>query len=97
MRSQFGIVLAIGKAIVHDAVPRGPVSIFNFASEGTGKPNAIPLLRLEQSQDEAMLNRTIEGLYIEGGQTMLLDAIQLISDRLQEWAPDSDKGAGIIP
>ena len=51
----------------------------------------MPVLRMKQSQDEAMLNRTIDGLYIEGGQTTLLDAIQIISDRLNEWAPDSEK------
>lgn len=92
MRSQFDTVLNIGKAIVHQTAARGPVSIFNFASEGIGKGSkAVPVLQIQQSQDEARLNRTIDGLYIEGGQTTLLDAIQFISDRLQEWAPDSDK------
>jgi len=91
MRSQFDTVLAIGKAIVHETASRGPTSIFNFESEGIGKPNAMPVLRLEQSQNEAILNRTIDGLYVEGGQTTFLDAIQFISDHLQEWAPDSDK------
>lgn len=92
MRSQFETVCDIGKAIVHETAPRGPVSIFNFQSEGFGKgPNAVPVLRIQQSQDEALLNRTIDGLYIEGGQTTLLDAIQFISDRLQESAPDSEK------
>src|SRR5262249_42322535 len=67
-------------------------SIFNFASQGIGKESkAVPVLRIEQSQDEGQLNRTIDGLYIQGGQTTLLDAIQFISDRLQEWAPDSEK------
>ena len=92
MRSQFQTVLNIGKAIVHDAAPQGPVSIFNFASEGIGKGSkAVPVLRIQQSQDEARLNRTIDELYIQGGQTTLLDAIQFISDRLQEWAADSEK------
>lgn len=92
MRSQFDTVLNIGKAIVHDAAPHGLISIFNFASEGIGKGSkAVPVLQIQQSPDEARLNRTIDGLYIEGGQTTLLDAIQFISDRLQEWVPDSDK------
>jgi von Willebrand factor type A domain len=91
MRSQFDTVLNIGKAVVHETAPHGPVSIFNFASEGLGKNKAVPVVRLQQSQDESVLNRTIDGLYIEGGQTTLLDAIQFISDRLQEWAPHSDK------
>ncbi len=97
MRSQFPTVLSIGKAVIHEIAPRGPVSIFNFQSEGFGKgPNARPVLRLEQSQDEAILNRTIDGLYVEGGQTTLLDAIQFISDRLQQWAPDGDKVIVIV-
>jgi hypothetical protein len=92
MRSQFETVLNIGKAVVHDAAPHGPVSIFNFASEGIGRGSkAVPVSRIQQSQDEATLNRTIDGMYVEGGQTALLDAIQFISDRLQEWSPDTDK------
>jgi len=92
MRSQFDSVLKIGKAVVHQAAPNGPVSIFNFGSQGLGKGSrAVPVLRIEQSEDETQLNRTIDGLYVEGGQTALLDAIQFISDRLQEGAPDSDK------
>ena len=92
MRSQFDTVLSIGKAIVREAAPHGPVSIFNFASEGIGKGwRAVPVARIEQSQDEARLNRTIDDLYVEGGQTALLDAIQFISDHLQAGAPDGEK------
>jgi uncharacterized protein with von Willebrand factor type A (vWA) domain len=92
MRSQFETVLNIGKGIVHQVAPHGPVSIFNFASErGVKKWKAVPVLQIEQSQDEAKLSRTIDGLYVEGGQTTLLDAIQFISDRLQGWAPDGEK------
>ena len=92
MRSQFETVLGIGKGIVHEAAPHGPVSIFNFASEGQGKGwRAVPTARIEQSQDEARLNLTIDGLYVQGGQTALLDAIQFISDRLHAQAPDGDK------
>jgi von Willebrand factor type A domain-containing protein len=92
MRSQFDTVLEIGRAVVHEAAPHGSISIFNFASEGIGKESkAVPVARIEQSQDEAKLNRTIDDLYIQGGQTTLLDAIQLISDRLQQWTPDSQK------
>src|SRR6185437_10066520 len=92
MRSQFETVLGIGKAIVHETAPHGPVSIFNFASEGIGKGSrAVPVARIEQSQDEARLNLTIDGLYVQGGQTALLDAIQFISDRLQASAADSEK------
>jgi hypothetical protein len=97
MRSQFETVLGIGKAIVHETAPHGPVSIFNFASEGIGKGSrAVPVARIEQSQDEARLNMTIDGLYVQGGQTALLDAIQFISDRLHAWQPDGDKVIVIV-
>jgi len=92
MRSQFQTVLDIGKGVVHQTAAHGPVSIFNFASEGAANNwRAVPVVRIEQSQDEAKLNRTIDDLYVQGGQTALIDAIQLISDRLQEWSPDSEK------
>jgi von Willebrand factor type A domain len=92
MRSQFETVLAIGRSVVHQTAPSGPVSIFNFASDrGAKEWRAVPVLRIQESQDEAKLNRTIDGLYIEGGQTSLLDAIQFIADRLQEWSPNSEK------
>ena len=97
MRSQFETVLNLGKAIVHDAATHGPISIFNFGSEGIGRTSkAVPVLRIQQSQDEARLNRTIDDLYVQGGQTTLLDAIQFISDRLQEWTPDSDKVIAVV-
>ena len=92
MRSQFKTVLDLGKGIVDQTATHGPVSIFNFASQGLGKDSrAVPVVRIEQSQDETQLNRTIDGLYVQGGQTTLLDAIQYISDRLQEWTPASKK------
>src|ERR1051326_9085375 len=92
MRSQFGTVLDIGKAIVHETAAHGPVSIFKFATDRVARSkDAIVVLRIAQSQDEAKLNRTIDGFYVEGGQTTLFDAIQNVGDRLQEWAPDSEK------
>ncbi|HEV8589009.1 MAG TPA: vWA domain-containing protein [Pyrinomonadaceae bacterium] len=92
MRGQFSTVLEIGKAVVHQTYDHGPVSVFNFDSEGTGRGSrAVPALRIERSQDEEKLNRTIDGLYVQGGQTTLLDAIQFIADRLHEWSPEGDK------
>jgi Mg-chelatase subunit ChlD len=92
MRGQFSTVLEIGKAVVHQTYDRGPISIFNFASEGIGRGSkSVPALRIERSQDEEKLNRAIDGLYVQGGQTTLLDAIQFIADRLHEWSPEGDK------
>jgi len=92
MRSQFSTVLNVGKAIVHQTAAHGPVSIFKFASEGIGRgAKAVAVLQIERSQDEEMLNRTIESLYVEGGQTTLLDSVQFIADRMHEWSPEGDK------
>lgn len=91
MRSQFATVLNLGKAVVHQTHEHGPVSIFNFASEGVGRSSkALPVERLERSQDEDRLNRAIDNLYIEGGQTALLDAIQFIGERLRQESPNAN-------
>jgi uncharacterized protein with von Willebrand factor type A (vWA) domain len=82
MRSQFENVLRMGKAVAHQVHDHGPVSVFNFRSEFGGGTRAIPTLRIERSQDESALNRTIDGLYIQGGQTTLLDAVEAMAESL---------------
>src|SRR5204863_1072615 len=92
MRSQFKIVNELGKAIVHQVHDHGPVSLFDFHSAGTGRgAKAVATLRLEASQDEQLLNRTIDNFYVEGGQTTLLDAIEFIEQALNQSAPDTNK------
>ncbi|HSP61348.1 MAG TPA: vWA domain-containing protein [Pyrinomonadaceae bacterium] len=92
MRSQFETVFEIGKGVVHQVHDHGPVSLFDFASEGIGPASkAIPTPRIMATQDERVLNRTIENLYIQGGQTMLLDAIEFIGDSLDQQSPDTNK------
>jgi uncharacterized protein with von Willebrand factor type A (vWA) domain len=92
MRSQFALVTELGKAIVEQLHDRGPVSIFDFESKGIGAASrAMPAARIEAAQDEQALNRTFDNIYVQGGQTMLLDAIELIADRLAEKTADADK------
>ena len=92
MRSQFDLELNFGKAIVHQVHKQGPTSIFDFRSEGVGPGmRALPVARIEASQDEGLLNRTINDLYVVGGQTTLLDAIETIVDSLQQNSPDATK------
>lgn len=92
MRSQFATVLDIGKTVAYQTHEHGPVSIFNFASDRSGRPsNAMAIERIERSQDKNQLDRTIDGLYIEGGQTTLLDAIQFIGERLRDESPNADQ------
>ena len=52
--------------------------------------------RIEQTQDEQLLKQTIDNLYVEGGQTTLLDAIQMIADRLGEKAGGPDFSDRVI-
>src|ERR1051326_4067505 len=84
MRSQFAEVLRLGKAVVHQVHHHGPVSIFNFRSESGRTPRAIPTLRIERTQDENALDRTIDGLYVQGGQTTLLDALNAMAEGLNQ-------------
>ena len=92
MRSQFATVLEIGRGVVHQVHDHGPVSLFDFASEGLGRASrAIPTPRIEATQDEQLLNRTINNLYVQGGQTTLLDAIEFIGDSLDRESPDTNK------
>ena len=84
MRSQFAEVLRLGKAVVHRVHDHGPVSIFNFRSEFGRSSRAIPTLRIERSQDENALDRTIDNLYVEGGQTTLLDAVDAMAEGLDK-------------
>jgi Ca-activated chloride channel family protein len=90
MRSQFDTELTFGKAIVNQLHQHGPISVFDFRSDGLGPGmRALPVPRIEASQDERLLNRTIDDLYVEGGQTTLLDAIAVIANSLQQNSPDA--------
>ena len=83
MRSQFDTAREIGKAVVRQIHDHGSVALFDFHSQGSGPGSrAIPIARTEATQDEQSLNRAIDGLYVEGGQTSLLDAIKFIGDSL---------------
>jgi len=81
MRTQFSQVTTIAKAVMRQIHERGPVSIFDFTSEGRLRDaRAVVTPRLEGSQDEKLLEQTIDNLYVVGGQTTLLDAIKVIND-----------------
>jgi hypothetical protein len=97
MRTQFDRVKEIGKAVAQQIHEHGPVSIFDFHSQGILKESrAAPILRLEQSQDQDMLEHCIDNLYVEGGQTTLLDAIQFIAERLGQKAGSPDFSDRVI-
>ncbi len=92
MRTQFKEVLLIAKSVVDQLHERGPVSIFDFHSEGPGhNKNAQPKVRIEASQDADLLLKAIDQIYIEGGQTTLLDAIEFMRATLNKQSPDGHK------
>jgi von Willebrand factor type A domain-containing protein len=83
MRSQFSTVVTLAKGVVRQVHKHGPVSVFCFQSEGIGRASrALATARVVRSQDEDQLNRAIDGIYIEGGQTALLDAVETIAENL---------------
>src|SRR5216684_7486353 len=92
MRSQLTMVEEIGKGVVHQVHDHGPVSLFDFATQGVGRASrAVPTPRIEATQDEQILNRTINNLYVQGGQTTRLDAIEVIGDSLDQQSSDTNK------
>ena len=92
MRSHFDDVKEIGKAVVRQTSGRGPVSLFVFESGGTGPGrNARPTVRVDGSQDENQLIQAIDRLYVQGGQTTLLDAIELMAERLHQVSGEADR------
>jgi len=93
LRSQFNQVEAFGKGLVHRTSQRGPVSLFSFMSEGIGQGSrARVTMGTEWTQDERVLNRYLDNIYVQGGQTTLLDAISLMAEKLDAKV-DADKNA----
>lgn len=91
MRSQFATVGKLAKAITHQVHDHGPISIYSFDSEGLGRGSrAVPASRVDREQDEELLDQTIDQIYVQGGQTTLLDAIKFMADRMNR-APLADK------
>ncbi|MGI8919574.1 MAG: vWA domain-containing protein, partial [Pyrinomonadaceae bacterium] len=91
LRSQFDRALELGNEVVQDAHKRGPISIFSFKS--TGNPKDAPPLMVTHTiwnQDPVVLSRYLDSLFIEGGQTNLLDAVHSMVDYINAKA-DQDK------
>lgn len=92
MRTQFDTVCNLARAVAHQVHDHGPVSIFNFEGSGMGPGSrALAVARIEHTQDEGLLNRTIDSLYVEGGQTTLLDAIDFMAARLRTQPDATDR------
>jgi von Willebrand factor type A domain len=80
MRSQFSLVIELGRGIAAQAQPRGPVRLFTFMPQGSGSSSiAMILPKIEWTEDQHTLTRTIDDLYVVPGQTKLLDAITTVA------------------
>lgn len=92
MRTQFNTVISLGKGVAHQVHDHGPVSIFSFESEGIGRGSrAVPTPRIEHAQDDQLLDRIIGNVYLQGGQTTLLDAVEFMAERLNRQTPGIGK------
>lgn len=96
LRSQFDQVVTLGKAVARQTAPKGPVSVFNFESGGDRRnPLALISSGSEWSQNADALGNFIDGIYVLGGQTTLLDAVSSMAQAVNsKVAPD--KGGVII-
>ena len=81
LRSQFDEVFTLGKLVVGQLYQKGPVSIFRFTNRGNMK-GPLTVSGSEWSQDPDVLEGDIDELYVLGGQTPLLDAIDSIAKEL---------------
>jgi len=92
MRSQFVTVFQLGREIAHQVHDRGPVSIFCFKRAPDRRDaRAMVTAVVEQTQDERLLDKAFDEIYIQAGQTTLFDAIDLMADGLNKQASDSPK------
>lgn len=81
LRSQFDEVNRLGKSVVGQVYQKGPVSIFSFTNRGNMR-NPLTVAGSEWSQDPDVIEGDIDDLYVLGGQTPLLDAIDSIAKEL---------------
>jgi hypothetical protein len=81
LRTQFADEIGLGKAVVKQVLPHGPVSLFCFASQGVGR-NAAVTPGTEWSQDERQVGFELDNLFVQGGPTVLLDAIDAMTEAL---------------
>jgi uncharacterized protein YegL len=80
LRSQFEQVLDLGKAVARHATQKGPVSVFNFTSPAHRTSRlAVISGGSDWRLNADSLSRFIDDIYVLGGQTTLLDAIDSMS------------------
>lgn len=82
MRTQFDRELELAREVVKQLNDGTSISIFRFRKEGGPSKNAVVQAALHCTTDRILLNKTIDELYLLGGQTTLIDAVQGSADVL---------------
>jgi len=91
LRPDLDNVKKAGKAVLKHLNSPPDISIFNFATQEVKKKQiAGPVLGVNWGNDLPTLNRHIDGLSTQVGQTTLFDAIQFLAERIKEQ-PGSSK------
>lgn len=97
LRTQFGSVQILGKAIAQKTSQRGSVSLFNFvSSRDSKKPFASVTAGSEWSQNIDVLEKHIDKMQVVGGQTTLLDAVHSIAKAADSKASAENLSEKII-
>ncbi|MEO8042198.1 MAG: VWA domain-containing protein, partial [Acidobacteriota bacterium] len=85
LRSQIEEVIEAGKILVASNKPEDETSIIRFVSSDK--------VTIEQdfTSSKTYLNDALDGLYIEGGQTAIIDAVYLAASKVTEYEKASNK------
>ena len=87
LETQFPQLTTLAKVVVRHVHQRGSISLFSFMTQGDKRnPLAVVTSRVELSQDERLLNNSIDSLMIVAGQTTLMDAISTMAAKLDGQA-----------
>ena len=86
LRPQFSREIEIAKEIVNRVDGGASISVFLFAPL-TGKEVAVATVGIECSSEKTAILRRIEGINVEGGQTLLYGSISMIGTRLGSERP----------
>ena len=86
LRSQIDEVIEAGKILVASNKPEDETSIIRFVSS-----DKIEILQ-DFTPNKTDLNDALDNLYIEGGQTAIIDAVYLAADKVTSYEKAGDRG-----
>lgn len=84
LRSQLDKVIEASKIIVNTNRPDDETSVIRFVSSEN--------IRIEQdfTPDKTLLNEALDNLFVEGGQTAIIDAVYLAAEKITEYEKNRD-------